>query len=35
MVYYLLTLCFGIVLGVVMVITQKQSLLRNARRHYM
>lgn len=35
MVYYLLTLCVGIVLGVVMVMTQKQSLLRNARRHYM
>lgn len=33
MVYYLLTLCFGIVFGVVMVMTQKQSLLRNARRH--
>lgn len=33
MVYYLLTLCFGVVLGVVMVMTQKQSLLRNARRH--
>ncbi|MCG3809768.1 rhomboid family intramembrane serine protease [Psychrobacter sp. Ps4] len=33
MVYYLLTLCFGIVFGVVIVMTQKQSLLRNARRH--
>lgn len=33
MVYYLLTLCFGIVFGVVMVMTQKQSLLRNARCH--
>ncbi|WP_426241315.1 rhomboid family intramembrane serine protease [Psychrobacter sp. TWP2-1-2] len=33
MAYYLLTLCFGIVFGVVMVMTQKQSLLRNARRH--
>ncbi|SLJ85718.1 rhomboid family intramembrane serine protease [Psychrobacter sp. DAB_AL43B] len=33
MVYYLLTLCFGIVLGLVMVMTQKQPLLRNARRH--
>lgn len=31
MVYYLLTLCFGIVLGVVMIMTQKQSLLHNAR----
>ncbi|WP_352309405.1 rhomboid family intramembrane serine protease [Psychrobacter sp. W2-37-MNA-CIBAN-0211] len=33
MVYYLLTLCIGMVFGVVMVMTQKQSLLRNARRH--
>lgn len=30
--YYLLTLCFGVVFGMVMVMTQKQSLLRNARR---
>lgn len=33
MVYYLLTLCFGVAFGVGMVMTQKQSLLRNARRH--
>lgn len=33
MVYYLLTLCVGMIFGVVMVMTQKQSLLRNARRH--
>lgn len=33
MAYYLLTLCFGVVLGVVMIMTQKQYLLRNARRH--
>ena len=33
MVYYLLTLCIGVICGVVMVMTQKQSLLRNARRH--
>lgn len=32
MAYYLLTLCFGIVFGRVMVMTQKQSLLRSARR---
>ncbi|MEN6671307.1 rhomboid family intramembrane serine protease [Psychrobacter sp. B38] len=32
MAYYLLTLCFGVVFGMVMVMTQKQSLLRNARR---
>ncbi|WP_201597327.1 hypothetical protein [Psychrobacter vallis] len=31
--YYLSTLCFGVVSGVVMVMTQKQSLLQNARRH--
>jgi len=33
MVYYLLTLCVGMIFGVVIVMTQKQSLLRNARRH--
>lgn len=33
MVYYLLTLCFGVVFGVAMTMTHKQSLLRNARRH--
>ncbi|WP_201593193.1 rhomboid family intramembrane serine protease [Psychrobacter sp. Pi2-51] len=33
MVYYLLTLCVGMIFGVVMVMTQKQALLRNARRH--
>lgn len=32
-VYYLLTLCFGIVFGVIMVMTQRQHLLSNARRH--
>lgn len=33
MAYYLLTLCFGLVFGVIMVMTQKQFLLGNARHH--